>query len=143
MDKNSKNPEDQELSAADAHLIDLISNMPVHDRKELIKQLEDKYSKGKRQSVRTEYFKDVDFATTYQVYRGFIQNISDHGMLIETRGSFAVGQKITMSFVLPYSDEQVKMTGEIVRVLPEGKFAVKFYKEKGDDVLGRQKKPGS
>jgi Tfp pilus assembly protein PilZ len=133
MVDDKKKTEDQELSAADAHLIELISNMPIHARQELIKELEAKYSKGKRQSVRVDYFKDVDFATQYQVYRGFIQNISDHGMLIETRGTFSVGQKITMSFVLPHSDEQVKMSGEIVRVSPDGKFAVKFYTEEGDD----------
>jgi len=142
MDDNKKNKEDQELSAADAHLIDLITNMPAHDRQELIKELEDKYSKGKRKSVRVDYFRDIDFATKYQVYRGFIQNISNHGMLIETRGAFTAGQKITMSFVLPYSDEQVKMSGEIVRVLPEGKFAVKFYKEERDDKLENKEKPG-
>jgi len=121
------------LSAADFHLIELIFNMPIQARQELIKELEDKYSKGKRRSVRINYFKDVDFATQYQVYRGFIQNISDHGMLIETRGDFSAGQKITMTFVLPYSDDQVKMSGEIVRVSPEGQFAVKFYEEEGDD----------
>jgi len=133
MEDDKKNTEEQELSAADAHLIELISNMPIQERRNLIRELEDKYSKGKRQSVRVEYFKDVDFATKYQVYRGFIQNISEHGMLIETRGTFSIGQKITMSFVLPDSDEQVKMLGEIVRVMPEGKFAVKFYKEDGDE----------
>lgn len=135
MDDDKKKTEDQELSAADAHLIELISNMPIHARQELIKELEDKYSKGKRKSVRVDYFKDVDFATQHQVYRGFIQNISDHGMLIETRGDFSTGQKITMTFVLPHSDEQVKMSGKIVRVSPEGKFAVKFHAEEGDDEV--------
>jgi Tfp pilus assembly protein PilZ len=141
MDKDSKKTKGQELAAADAHLIELISNMPIHARRELIEELGDKYSKGKRRSIRENYFKDVDFATKYQVYRGFIQNISDHGMLVETRGSFSVGQKIIMSFVLPNSDEQVKMPGEIVRVLPEGRFAVKFYKKKTNDELENQKKP--
>ena len=133
MADERKKSEEQELSEAEVHLIELISNMPQQARRELIKELEDKYFKGKRRSVRIDYFKDVDFATKYQVYRGFIQNISDHGMLIETRGTFSVGQKITMSFVLPHSDEQVKMSGEIVRVSPDGKFAVKFYTEEGDD----------
>ena len=133
MDDDKKKTEDQELSADDFHLIELIFNMPIQARQELIKELEDKSSKGKSKSVRVGYFKDVDFATQYQVYRGFIQNISDHGMLIETRGDFSTGQKITMTFVLPHSDEQVKMSGEIVRVSPEGQFAVKFYEEEGDD----------
>ena len=129
MNDDMKNTENQELSEADAHLLELISEMPIEDRRELIKELEAKYAKGKRRSVRVDYFRDVDFATTYQVYRGFIQNISDHGMLIETRGSFSVGQKLTLSFALPHSEDQVKMEGEIVRVLPEGKFAVSFFKE--------------
>lgn len=129
MNKNSKTPYELELSVTDAHLIELISDMPIQDKKKLIKKLEEKYAKGKRKSVRVRYFSDVDFATKYQAYKGFIQNFSDHGMLIETRGSFRVGQKITMSFVLPYSDEQVKMAGEIVRVESEGKFAVQFNLE--------------
>jgi len=137
MDEDSNNPKNQELAAEEAHLIELIANMPARDRRDLIKELETKYAKGKRQSVRVDYFRDVDFATKYQVYRGFIQNISDHGMLIETRGTFTIGQKITMTFVLPYSDEQVKMSGEIVRVMPEGKFAVKFTLE--DDNHTEQK----
>ena len=137
MDDAKKKQDARELSPADEHLIDLISEMPIQDRRELIKELEAKYAKGKRRSVRVDYFRDVDFATKYQVYRGFIQNISDHGMLVETRGDFSVGQKLTLSFALPYSKEHVKMEGEIVRVLPEGKFAVQFEieDEDGDDEL--------
>lgn len=129
MNQSGKNPENQKPADEYDHLKELISNMPEADRRELIKELESKYSKGKRKSVREDYFKDVDFATKYQVYRGFIQNISDHGMLVETTGTFSVGQKITMSFVLPHSEEHVKISGEIVRVLPEGKFAVEFHKD--------------
>jgi len=130
---NDKKRDNQGVSPEDAQLMELISEMPIQDRRELIKELESKYSKGKRRSVRVDYFRDVDFATKYQAYRGFIKNISDHGMLVETIGPFSVGQKLTLSFALPDSEEQVKMEGEIVRVSPEGKFAVEFDKEDEND----------
>ncbi len=66
-------------------------------------------------------------------------------MLIETIGSFSVGQKLTLSFALPDSEEQVKMKGEIVRVLPEGKFAVQFAieDENAEDETENEDQPES
>ncbi len=62
----------------------------------------------------------VDFVVENRAYGGFIHNISDGGALIETRESFSAGQDITLTFTSPCNQRHIKLTGEIVRVDPEG-----------------------
>jgi Tfp pilus assembly protein PilZ len=100
--------------------------MPTIERQALLEQLEEKMHKGRRKAQREKYFKDVDFATKDRVFRGFIQNISADGVLIETSEALSVGQEITLAFELPGTSEHVKIVGKIARVLPDGGFGVKF-----------------
>ena len=125
MNNENKDPKDPKISAITARLFELILKMPGTERQKLLEKLEKNQSSGKRKSQREDYFKSVDFATKDRVFRGFIQNISSDGVLIEATGSFIVGHSITLSFELP-DDEHIKLNGEIVRLLPEGGFAVKF-----------------
>lgn len=126
MNDLKKKLKDPNLSVITARLIELILNMTSLERQALLEELEEKQHKGRRRSPRTRYFKDVDFATKDRVFRGFIQNISAEGVLIETSESLTVGQEITLAFELPDTNEHVKIAGKIARILPNGGFGVKF-----------------
>ena len=126
MDKMNNEKKDPKISAITARLFELILKMPGTERQKLLEKLEKNQSSGKRKSQREDYYKSVDFATKDRVFRGFIQNISSDGVLIEATGSFTVGNSITLSFELPNDEGHIKLNGEIVRLLPEGGFAVKF-----------------
>ncbi len=126
MTDPEKLAKDPNISVITARLFELILQLPAIDRQTLLDQLEEKHKKGKRNSPREKYFKDVDFATKDRVFRGFIHDISADGVLIETSESLSVGQDITLAFELPHTNEHVKIKGKIARVLPSGGFGVKF-----------------
>ncbi len=126
MNDLSKRLKDPNLSVITARLIEIILNMSSIERQALLEELEEKLHKGRRKSPRTRYFKDVDFATKDRVFRGFIQNISAEGVLIETSESLSIGQEITLAFELPETKEHIKIAGKIARILPNGGFGVKF-----------------
>ncbi|UCH20555.1 MAG: PilZ domain-containing protein [Deltaproteobacteria bacterium] len=126
MNDIEKRLKDPNISVITARLFDLILKMSTLERQALLEKLEEKVHKGRRKATREQYFKDVDFATKDRVFRGFIQNISSDGVLIETSESLSVGQEITLAFELPNTNEHVKIAGKIARVLPDGGFGVKF-----------------
>jgi Tfp pilus assembly protein PilZ len=99
--------------------------MPFKDRRILLKELEERHSQGRRKFARKPYFMPVDFATPDRAFSGYIQNISSGGLLIETREPLSVGQQLTLSFMRPKSRDYVKVSGKVVRTLPDG-CGVKF-----------------
>jgi Tfp pilus assembly protein PilZ len=117
---------DPNISAITARLFEIILEMPIIERQNLLMQLEKTNEKGKRKAPREKYFKDVDFATKDRVFRGFIHDISAEGVLIQTSESLAVGQDVTLAFELPHSNEHIKVKGKIARLSPNGGFGVKF-----------------
>ena len=114
------------ISVVTARLFEIILDMPLQDRRTLLKDLEAKHSHGRRKFARKPYFMPVDFATPDRAFNGFIQNISSGGLLVETRETLSVGQQITLSFMRPKSRDYVRVGGEIVRKVPDG-FGIKFH----------------
>jgi Tfp pilus assembly protein PilZ len=49
-----------------------------------------------------------------------ISNISSNGAFIKTARQFSVGQEVAMTIIFPSTGESHMVTGEIVRVSPEG-----------------------
>ena len=126
MKDAAANVDKAKLSVITVRLIELIQKMAPFERQQLLDELEERMLNSKRHSPRERYFKDVDFVTADRVFRGFIQNISAHGVLIETSETFAIDQSLTLAFELPKTGEHIKVTGKIARLLPAGGFAVKF-----------------
>ena len=122
-DNHSKTPN---ISVVTARLFEIILDMPFKDRRILLKDLEAKHSQGRRRFARKPYFVPVDFATPDRAFSGFIQNISSGGLFIETRETLPVGQQVTLSFMRPKSRDSIKVSGEVVRKIPDG-FGVKFH----------------
>jgi hypothetical protein len=78
-----------------------------------------------RRHPRRIYRKSVLFASQNQYYKGLANNISNGGIFIGTRGSFAVGQIIKLVIPGTKIDRGVMLKGEVVHVQPQG-VGVKF-----------------
>ena len=108
-------------SPVTSRLVDLITEMPLGEQQALLKELEEKSSKFKRKHYRQPIRTAVEYATMESTYRNFIQNISVGGAFIVTRIPILVGQDIALNFVLPTKPQKhIKVTGQIVRVTPQG-----------------------
>jgi Tfp pilus assembly protein PilZ len=112
-------------SGKSARLIELILKMTDEEKQSLLIELEEKLSVRKRKHDRKPYFSVVDYNAMEAAHTGFIENISAGGVFIGTAKSFPVGEKISMAFPLPVSQEHVRMEGEVVRANAEG-IGVKF-----------------
>ncbi len=118
-------PNEPNISVVTARLFQIILDMPFKDRRILLNDLEARHSLGRRKFARKPYFMPVDFATPNRAYGGFIQNISSGGVLIETRESLSVGQRLMLSFMRPKSRDFIKVGGQVVRTVQKG-YGVKF-----------------
>lgn len=87
--------------------------------------------KEKRQHIRHKANILVDFVVSGRPYRGVIINLSKNGAFIEARGSFSIGDPVTVSYQSDVAiSGRVKMTGtivEIARIALKG-IGVKFNK---------------
>lgn len=119
---------DPNISVLTARLFEMILEMPVIERQNLLIELEERRQEGKRNSPREPCFQHVDFAANDRVFRGFILDISADGVRIDSNENLILGQEIMLTFELPQRGEHVKIRGSIVRLLPDGGFAVKFEK---------------
>ncbi len=128
MDDSRKQSNKPNISVITTRLVDLILKMSAKERQTLLNELEEKYKKGNREFSRKDYKKEVDFVLNERMFRGLIQNLSASGMFIETSESFSEGQRITLTFELPEPGEHIKVSGKIVRLIPDIGFGVKFNK---------------
>ena len=101
-------------------LFELILGMPEDEQAALLRQLEEKGSKGKRKHFRKPFLVVVDYASGDRAYRDFIQNISRGGVFIETRMPFSVGQEVSLTFALPYYQKHIKIAGKVARASDQG-----------------------
>ncbi len=71
-------------------------------------------AKDKRERVRISISRGADFVVKGRVYRSSVENTSDSGVFIKTKGRFSEGQDISMTIESPSE----KRTGKIARVAP-------------------------
>lgn len=83
-------------------------------------------SRERRTYLRKPCFLSVNYATDDRAYQEFIQDISTAGAFIETRHLLPIGQNIAMTFSLPSSQENIKLTGSVTRTTPQG-LGVAFF----------------
>ncbi len=107
-------------SSVAARLFAIIMDMGKDEQQALLKELEERVSKGKRKDARKPFFMVVDYATEDRTYQDFIQNISAGGVFIQTRIPLSVGQYVSLTFPLPRRREHIKIEGEVVRTTSEG-----------------------
>jgi hypothetical protein len=107
------------------HLFRIILRMSFDEQKELLDELEKRFSFKKRRHERKPCFSTVDYVVQNDRHTDFTQNVSAGGVFIGTAASLSVGQGITLSFLLPVSKEQMSVSGEIAWASEEG-IGVKF-----------------
>ena len=101
-------------------LFELIKGLSEDEQRSLLRELEEKLSRGKREHERKPFFMIIDYSTEDRVYKDYIQNISAGGVFIETQMPFTSGQELSLSFPLPNYQKYIKISGEIVRTSPQG-----------------------
>ena len=82
----------------------------------------------KRRAPRTNRLIEIDFAVDGKFFRGFINNLSETGVYVDTPEKFAVGREITISCPDIETGGYIKRSGLIVRLTPTG-IAVHFEQD--------------
>ena len=85
----------------------------------------------KRQTPRMNRLIEIDFAVGGNFHRGFIYNLSETGVYIDTPTKFRVGQEITISCPSIDTGRYAKRSGLIVRKTDAG-IAVHFQQSDTD-----------
>ena len=102
-------------------LINILLQMPMSDRVELLEQLEEKLKhKNKRKYPRGIYLTGVEIHKEDRLAKGMIKNLSPDGLLIATKSSFAIGDEILLTFKLPHSDDLIQIAAKVIRTSPYG-----------------------
>ena len=98
------------------------------ERRELLKKLIIWYhskSVELREFPRKPFSFPVEHTSNGVNFIYFIQNISNDGVFIQTDGNFHIGQQIIMNFSLFKVDQDIAVSGKVVRVDSRG-IGVKF-----------------
>jgi len=74
----------------------------------------------RRQYLRKPCFMAVDYSANGLAHKGFITNVSANGVFIEAPKAAPAGQDITMTFSSAGHEFPIKITGRIVRSVPQG-----------------------
>ena len=122
MENNDNNLGRNEVRA---FLFEIINSMSDEEMHQLLKELEERKNKERRQCDRKDFFRIIDYRVGDHYSRDFIQDISETGLFIKTSHKFSAGQTIVMTFISPDQQRPFKINGEIIRVHTEG-IGVKF-----------------
>jgi len=112
-------------SSVASHLFRIILRMSPDEQKDLLEELEKRFSFKKRRHDRKPCFSAVDYVVQNDMRTDFTQNISAGGVFIGSSASLLVGQEITLGLILPVSAEHISVSGEIAWTSEEG-IGVKF-----------------
>jgi len=112
-------------NSGDTDPVALIAEMCRNAERSDLEALEDIVFAGKRKHTRMPLRAVVDYAAHGQAYRDFIHNISAGGVFIETAMPISIGQELALTFELPSYNVPIKITGEVVRISPQG-IGVRF-----------------
>ena len=108
-------------------LIALIKDMPEDQQIKLLINIE-RQQAGSRKFPRKEVSIPSAYVIKDQIYTDVIRDISAGGVHITTKKSQAVGDEISLNFMLSGHKRTIRVYGKIIRSTPNG-FAAKFYEE--------------
>ena len=94
-------------------LFEIILSLDENQQKKLIGCAESLFLKEKRIHNRKLCQIPIYYATENQVFSSYIKNISQSGLLIETRKSLPFGEEILMTFRLEGLNKPIKIRGQI------------------------------
>ena len=106
-------------------LFEIILNLDENQQEKLLEHVKILFLKEKRIHNRKHCQIPIYYATESQVFSSHIKNISQSGLLIETRKSLPPGEEILMTFRLEGLNTPIKIRGQIAHSGPSG-IGVKF-----------------
>jgi Tfp pilus assembly protein PilZ len=112
-----------------ARLLEIIVSMSEKQQSEMLRHAEDLIKSDRRISVRKSCDLQVDFAASDRTHKGYIKNISQHGLFIAGRAPVVIGKEVLMVFKLKRNSKATKLRGEIAHATRWG-IGVEFT-EKG------------
>ena len=111
------------------HILKLVIDLPDKQQSVLLKQLEKTAHPVSRDDRRKYSRKPCLMPVKYFVqgrpFKGYILDISVHGVFIETSDYFFSGQEIIVTFSVPHYQKPLTVTGEIVWSSQNG-MGIKF-----------------
>jgi len=89
-----KNMENDKLGGNEVRsfIFEIINSMSDEEVRQLLKDLEVRQNKERRQYDRKDFFRIIDYNVGGRYYRDFIQNISETGLFIKPSHVFSLGQ---------------------------------------------------
>ena len=112
-----------------ARLMEVILSMSEEQQAAVLKQAEEAVKGDRRIFDRKACHLPVDFATSDRTHKGFIKNISRHGVFISAKAPIVIGEEVLMVFKIRRGAEVIKLKGEIAHATRWG-IGVEFA-EKG------------
>ena len=74
----------------------------------------------RRRAPRAPVTVRIAYGTVDAMFSEFTRNINEGGLFIETAQPLALEERVALQFSLPGSEEPVRVTGRVVRVVSEG-----------------------
>jgi hypothetical protein len=96
-----------------ARLMEIILNMSEEQQAAILKQAEDTVKGERRVFMRKACHLPVDFAASDRTHKGYIKNISRHGVFISAKAPIVIGEEVLMVFKVRRDAQAVKLRGEI------------------------------
>ena len=112
-----------------AKLLNLIIDLDEEQQLLLLKDVEEKFLKEKRDYVRRACRVPVRYINYERIFSGFVINFSHDGCFIETDEPLFVGEEILMDIGLDSYNKAIRIKGIVAHVNPLG-IGIK-YKEIG------------
>jgi hypothetical protein len=111
------------ISDVTHQLINLIMQMSLIEKKNLLEQLITDKARSKRQYSRTPYMRSAYFSVKNRVFNKNVKDFSRSGVFIEIgpgKHSYAVDDKVIISMEHPGTLKNIKASGRITRIAEDG-----------------------
>ena len=119
----------KKYNVAIARLWEVILSMSEEQQEKILQQAEDLLKGDRRVFARKSCHLQVDFAASDRTHKGYIKNISRHGIFIAAKAPVIIGEEVLMIFKVDRNSKAIKLRGEIAHATRWG-LGVEFT-EKG------------
>ena len=106
-------------------LFEIIVSLDENQQRKLLQTAKSLFLREKRDKNRKSCRIPIYYATEEKVYTGYIRNISQTGLFIDTKRKLPVGDEILMTFRLHGLVKPIKIKGEIAHSKRSG-VGIKF-----------------
>jgi Tfp pilus assembly protein PilZ len=125
-----------------ARLMEVILSMSEEQQAVILKQAEEAVKGDRRTIIRKACHLPVDFAASDRTHKGYIKNISQHGVFISAKAPIVIGEEVLMVFKINREAPIVKLRGKIAHATRWG-IGVEFnaggpvFKKRIVDLIGQ------